>query len=53
MTKFSELKIFEKINARSEKDPNPKLFEKLDPDPKKIISDPQHWLQHRLGKTMI
>jgi hypothetical protein len=24
---------------------DPKLFEKSDPDPKKIIPDPQHWLQ--------
>jgi hypothetical protein len=48
MTKFLELKIFEKNHAGSEKDPDPdpdpKLIEKSDPDPdpKKIISDPQH-----------
>jgi hypothetical protein len=24
---------------------DPKLFEKSDPDPKKIIPDPQHWLK--------
>jgi hypothetical protein len=43
ITKKLELKIFEKIHAGSEKDPYLKLFEKSDPDPKKIISDQQHW----------
>jgi hypothetical protein len=40
------LKILEKIMQALKQDPDPvldpKLYEKLDPDPKKIISDPQH-----------
>jgi len=30
-------------------DPDPKFPEKSDPDPKKIISDPQHWTTVRRG----
>ncbi len=29
-------------------DPNPKLSPKPDPDPKKITSDPQHWVEDRI-----
>ena len=32
-----------KSDPEPDPDPDPKFPEKSDPDPKKIISDPQHW----------
>jgi hypothetical protein len=31
------------LSSKPDPDPNPELNPKLDPDPKIIISDPQHW----------
>ena len=33
------------IRSNPESDPDPKFPEKSDPDPKKIVSDPQHFFQ--------
>jgi hypothetical protein len=34
-------------------DPDPKLGGKWDPDPKKIVTDPQHWLEHWPGLSQM